>query len=36
MIKRIINGAPVWGTKQFWEKYDRYEKEYFTKLLYAE
>lgn len=36
MIKRMIGNTPVWGTKKFWEEYDRYEKEYFTKLLYAE
>ena len=34
MIKRMIYNIPVWGTKQFWEEFDRLEKEYFTKLIY--
>lgn len=36
MIKRMIGNTPVWGTEQFWEEFDRFEKEYLTKLLYAE
>lgn len=32
----MIGNTPVWGTKQFWEEFDKLEKEYLTKLLYAE
>lgn len=28
MIKRMIADIPVWGTKQFWEEFDKLEKEY--------
>lgn len=31
MIKRIIVDIPVWGTKQFWEEFDKLEKEYILE-----
>ena len=36
ITKRIIAGAPLFGSEKFWQEFDKLCEEEFRKLLYAE
>lgn len=35
ITKRIIAGAPLFGSEQFWEEFDKLEKEYINKVYFG-
>lgn len=35
ITKRIIAGAPVFGSEQFWEEFDKEAREYINKKYFG-